>query len=190
MSKEDVVKHFNNFSCSKNIDVENFLRNTSIRFEEADKSRTYIVIPKDDPIDIDGKMKILGYFSISNKSIFIPEGLSKTQVKKLDGLNKNASELKCYLIGQLGKNNKYKKLISGVELLENALNIIHKCYELLGMRVILIECANNENLINFYESNNFSRIGYDNETELLQLIITITPPKKDILQILDKEKLS
>lgn len=166
------------------MDVEGFLKNTAIRFEEADKCRTYLIVPKDNSVEENGDIKILGYFSTSTKSIKIPNALSKTKIRLLDGLNKNAEELKCYLIGQLAKNDTYKHLIDGKEILDSALNIIQKCYELMGMRVVLVECVNDKNLTDFYENNNFQLIGYDEKTELLQFVTTLTYPKPDVNGIL------
>ncbi|MBW9145754.1 hypothetical protein KTC92_02560 [Clostridium sp. CM027] len=103
----------------------------------------------------------------------------------MDGLNKNAEELKCYLIGQLAKNDTYKDLIDGKEILDSALNIIQKCYEIMGMRVVLVECVSNKNLTDFYENNNFQLIGYDEKTELLQFVTTLTYPKPDAKSILE-----
>lgn len=168
---------FNKFSCKKNLDVENFLKNTAIRFEKADKARTYIIVPKDKPRDENGNIKIFAYFSISTKNIEIPKELSKTTIKKLDGIDKNATEIKCYLIGQLAKNDVYVNDLKGDDIVDYALNMIQKCYEIIGMRVILVECEDKEKLIQFYETNNFKSIGKDSNTQLLQFVRTITTNK-------------
>ncbi|WP_228141325.1 hypothetical protein [Acinetobacter baumannii] len=88
------------FSCPPNPDVESFLLNKDkgIRFENTSISRTYLIID-DDTGDI------LAYFSISFKEITLDtSNISKSLIKRLDGINKRAETLKVYLIGQIGKN--------------------------------------------------------------------------------------
>lgn len=164
------------FSCSSNLEVENFLHNTAIRFEKADKTRTYLLTTE--------SFQILGYFTLSIKSIDIPEGTSKTFVKKLDGINKNAKKIVGYLIGQLGKNDNCSNLISGHELLVHALNTIYECFKLVGVKSIFVECQNNKKLVKFYTDNKFKSIGVNKNNGLLQFArITIKDKNSDYIYI-------
>lgn len=43
-NENEIMDILSSFHCSKNFDVESFLRTKSIRFEKADKSRTYLII--------------------------------------------------------------------------------------------------------------------------------------------------
>jgi len=64
-------------------------------------------------------------------------------------------EFPVYLIGQLGKNDRFWNNITGSEILQMAIDIICYANELVGGRIILIEAMDNEKLINFYKKNGF-----------------------------------
>ena len=63
------------------------------------------------------------------------------------------------LIGQLGKNYKYKELITGDELLTMAVDMLRHVQSLVGGKFIYLECENNEKLIGFYIRNGFKVFG-------------------------------
>ncbi|PHM63050.1 hypothetical protein [Xenorhabdus ishibashii] len=69
----------------------------SIRFEQADVTRTYLIL--------DDNGLILAYFSLTFKELLVNNfAISKTKIKKLNGISKNANTIKVYLIGQVAKN--------------------------------------------------------------------------------------
>ncbi|WP_043013415.1 hypothetical protein [Clostridium botulinum] len=107
------------------------------------------------------------------KHINIGEGVSKTQIKKLDGFKKDATSLNCYLIGQLAKNDLYQGDIKGYEVLEYALNTLKECYNLIGGRVVLIECEDTPKLIKFYKENHFIQLQKDISTNYVQMVLTL-----------------
>lgn len=48
---------------------------------------------------------LLAYFSVSFKELILEgTGLSKTKIRSLDGISKNAERIRSFLIGQLGEN--------------------------------------------------------------------------------------
>ncbi|MHB9924583.1 acetyltransferase [Clostridium botulinum] len=182
-SDKNVKDFISDFKCSQNQDIENFLKSTSIRFEEADKSRTYLVIPKDDKFKIkDNKLVILGYFTLGMKHINIGEGVSKSQIKRLDGFKKDATSLNCYLIGQLAKNDLYQENIEGYEVLEYAINTLKECYSLIGGRVVLVECEDTPKLIKFYKDNHFIRLQKDMNTNYVQMVLTLQSSVKEQIE--------
>lgn len=107
------------------------------------------------------------------KHIQISPSVSKTQVKKLDGFNKKATDLNCYLIGQLGKNDLYKDKTEGKIILQYAISTLKSCYHAVGGRVALIECKNKKKLIDFYKDNDFSELQIDSKTQLMQMVLTL-----------------
>ncbi|MBY6838844.1 acetyltransferase [Clostridium botulinum] len=169
------------FKCSNNEDVENFLlkKDKAIRNEKADKTRTHLVVDKDNPYTKDGQVRILGYFSLSTKPLKIPNNISRTMVKQLDGVNKNAKYVECYLIGQLGKNENHKHGITGKELLDKALDLLKQVQKAIGKRVILVESVDNKKVLDFYNDNGFEFIDTieveqkDKIIKLHQLILRI-----------------
>lgn len=61
------------------------------------------------------------------------------------------------LIGQIGKNfcNEYDKLITGDELLKIALDKIFEAQQIVGGKIVYVECEDTPALIDFYQSNGF-----------------------------------
>lgn len=153
------------FTCDRDYDVESFLKEKAILFEKTSKGRTFLIVNEDKLND--GKFEVFGYFTLALKVLKISEGISKSLVKKLDGLFKNIQETPVYLIGQLGKNDEHKEHISGKDLIDYALSIIYQSYEFIGGRIILVECNNTANILKFYNDNGFI---YLQESELIQMV--------------------
>lgn len=65
------------------------------------------------------------------------------------------------LIGQLGKNyaHGYNKLISGDELLKLALDKIREMQNIVGGKIVYLECEEKEPLLEFYSRNGFVNFG-------------------------------
>lgn len=161
-----------NFFCKKDRDVQNFLHNKAIRFEDADKSRTYFVV--DEEKLTESKLAIFGYFSLGIKSIDLDKNISKSQRRKLDGISKNADSLNVYLIGQLAKNDSYKEQVTGSEMLNYAIPLIKNCMKIIGGRVVLVECKNHEKLVDFYKKQDFTVLQKTEDSKnMIQLVRTL-----------------
>ena len=108
------------------MDVENFLKNSAILFEKLNKSRTYLIFKK-------GTTDILAYFTLTISILkIVDEDVSKKTLKRLDGISKEKKEFPVYLIGQLGKNDKFWNEINGREILEKAIYLIYKANSIVG----------------------------------------------------------
>lgn len=140
------------FSCPLNRDVESFLHFKSIRFEQCDVTRTYLIL--------DGKGVILAYFSLTFKELLVHNfSISKTKLKKINGISKNANTIKVYLIGQIAKNfSLNKNPINLKDILLYAKNIINISKSLIGGRVIAVECEDNLHLIELYMKNGLEKL--------------------------------
>lgn len=168
------------FSCPKDIDIEKFIKERAIEFEKLGKSRTYLIFIEE-CFNV-GKPIICGYFSLSLKSLQIPEKTSNRTRMKLDGFsskknNEPIKELTCYLIGQLSKNFAEElKDFSGSELLDYAFEKISHAQRYVGGRFVLVECHNDKKIINFYKNNGFEHFANipDNGKEMLQFISKIS----------------
>lgn len=161
---DDIIKKFNTFSC-KNNDVENFLKTKAIDFEKRNKSRTYLMI------DID-TLDIMGYYTLSLKSVDFTDSVSKNIIQKIDGFSKSVKSVAVILIGQLGKNSNYAHQYDGFELLQYAIDTIYDIQDNVGGRICLIETENSpENLkvINFYKSHGFKTLQIDKTDTYLQM---------------------
>lgn len=147
------------FCCEKDPEIEDFLKNKAVEFEKLNKSRTYIVF--DEERLLNGEPIILGYFSLSLKVLILPEDMSITSRKNIDGyrgkINGNPiREIPCYLIGQLAKNSSIDNSFQGQILVDNALAVINSAVNSVGGRYVLIECQPIEKLLSFYGNNFFT----------------------------------
>ncbi|EHU2145185.1 hypothetical protein [Acinetobacter baumannii] len=157
------------FTCPQNPDVESFLlsKDKGIRFENASISRTYLIVD-DDTGDI------LAYFSISFKEITLnTDNISRSLIKRLDGINKRAETLKVYLIGQIGKNFSINNNPIKLDFILNEVyNVIAQAQALVGGRVIILECENQPKLIALYERHGFNLIDTINGNDTLLTMYT------------------
>lgn len=139
--------------------------NRAIEFEFLSKARTYLVCDGE-ALKNQGKLIILGYFSLSLKTLSIPDGVSNRKRKELDGFNAKMHgepirEVPCYLIGQLGKNSaltKEEQTLSGSKLIDLAISVVMTAVESVGGRYVMVECHDRQALIDFYNQNGFKKI--------------------------------
>ena len=167
LGKEKTTKLLSTFKCPLNLDVENFLHHIAIRFEESAKARTYLILD-------DSTGFIAAYFSLSFKELSL-ENLqaSKSEIKKLDGIDKHAENIKVYLIGQIAKNlNAPNNPIKLQDILDAAFAVIHGAQALIGGRAIIIECENKEKLISLYESHQFKQFTITDDSDSLITLYT------------------
>lgn len=166
------------FSCTKNPDVEHFLKSSSIEFTKKNQSVTYLVFATD-------SMDLVGYFTIALKPLVVRgETVSNTVRRKLARISEldyysQTYTMSAYLIAQLGKNfrNGINEKITGAELLNLAWDTIKKIQYMSGGTVVFLEANNNARLLDFYNSNKFSKfdtrvtVSKDQEShELVQLL--------------------
>lgn len=136
------------FTCLKNKDVQDFLKNDSVENEKIAKSRTYVFIEE-------GTLNTVGYYTLANKVFEIDSNISGNKKNKIRGqvFGTNDNHIPSILIGQLGKKDELKSKRGF--LLTSALSKILEIHELLGVRLVYLECENNSRLIKYYESFNF-----------------------------------
>ncbi|MTD42451.1 GNAT family acetyltransferase [Erwinia sp. CPCC 100877] len=163
------------------VDIEYFLHKKAIEFEKMDLARTYLVLSK-----YKDKVYLAGYFAIAPKPLVIKKKvfkkISNTQQKKLMGFghktDQNNYECKGYLIGQLGKNYSKEAImanqLSGSELLQLAYRKIKEAHEIVGGRVVHLECQNIPKLKEFYKEEGFREIeNRESEDDLCIFVKTI-----------------
>lgn len=158
------------FSCPRNTDVEDFLKNPSkaIRYEETGNSRTYLMLA-------DPSADVLAYFSITFKQLIIAgTTLSKTTVRKLDGISKERKEIRAFLIGQIGKNFGIPdNPIRLAHILDEVYSVLAAARALVGGRVVILECDDNPSLIKMYQDHGFTLIETTEQTPYRTLFINI-----------------
>ncbi|WP_209288883.1 hypothetical protein [Marinobacterium alkalitolerans] len=120
---------------------------------------------------------LLAYFSVSFKELILEGlGLSKTKVRSLDGISKDAERIRSFLIGQLGKNMSIDGNPIGLtDILSEAFAVFAAAKQLIGGRIIILECENISELIAYYERHGFSLIEtLASDSSLRTLYIHIT----------------
>ncbi len=147
-------------------DIESFLQNRAVEFEILSKARTYLVC-EEEVLRNEGRLLILGYFSLSLKTLRIPDGVSNRKRKEFDGFNAKIHgelirEVPCYLIGQLGKNSavqKEQQTLAGSKLIDLAISVVMTAVESIGGRYVMVECHDTQALVDFFNRNAFKKIG-------------------------------
>lgn len=173
------------FSCEQDEDIENFLHNRAIEFEELSKARTYLICDEEQILEegfcLD-QLKIYGYVAIALKILSVPEEWSNRKRKELDGLSAKIhgepiKDFSCYLIGQLSRNSRVPyDSISGKDLLQMAYDVIAAAVDAVGGRYMMIECREEKKLVDFYLSNGFEEIqrSFDGNHRMVQMIKKIS----------------
>ncbi len=146
------------FYCPKNLDVEKFIKEKSIRFEQSSKARTYLIF--DENVD-----HLLAYFSLTFKQIHINHTMmSKTKIKTIDGISKNAKFINAFLIGQIGKNfNIEHNKICLKHILDEIFSILFEAQKIVGGRIVILECEDDHKLISLYEDHDFELIELESD---------------------------
>lgn len=169
------------FSCTQDEDIEAFLHNKAVQFENLSKARTYLVCDEEQLSAHDfclDQLTIYGYVSVALKVLSVSDSFSNQKRKKLDGLSakihgERIDDFSLYLIGQLARNsNVPHDSISGEALLQVAYDVIAAAVVAVGGRYMMIECRNNQKLLDFYASNGFEEISRINDKDdvLIQMI--------------------
>lgn len=163
---------FSKFQCDKDKDMQTFLCKHSVLFEKLAKSRTYIFTDADALES--GSFPVLAYFTLSLRVLRL-DNIGVSKLNKLDGFSgkikgAKVSSLATYLIGHLAKNDLFSDIISGSEVLQQAIQIIEDASMYIGGRIITVDCRPIKKLHGFYEKNGFLQIGHDDVNRLDQFI--------------------
>jgi len=148
---QEVSPHlFPTFKCKINSDLTNFIHSTALDFQKRQIARTFVLVNS-------SKNEIVGYFTISMKSLST-NGMSKTSIKKIDGVSNSRVCIHSYLIGQLGISDNYAQYKLGTLLLDDAFLKIEMAHDLVAGRYILVDAINHEKVLNFYTENGFATL--------------------------------
>lgn len=163
-SQNEVERILSTFKCSKDRDLEDFLVKRAVDFERRWIARTYLVTEIDN-------MKIVAYFSVALKCMYIPQDAPvSNNLKKRMNVDGRTGVAQSYLIGQISRSDNSEKGI-GSDILDYAVDIIRKAAELVGCRMIRLDCK--DGLVSFYERNGFIHIGKNESNDLNQLVMVL-----------------
>ncbi|MCB4762230.1 MAG: hypothetical protein LGB78_04345 [Sulfurovum sp.] len=161
-SRGGVKKLLKTFSCTRNRDLQDFLYNRAVTFEKNLRSRTYLYINNT-------TQEVAAYFTITINTLHT-DSISPEVIELLDGYKNDVASIPCFLIGQLGKSDKFEPRKIGEYILNDAIEIIDQSQKSLGGRFILLDAINKEQVIKFYEANAFFPIEEDPHSESIKMI--------------------
>ena len=152
------------FSCQREADLENFLQEKAILYENTNFGKTYLIL---DSTELKNKnFVIAAYFTIAQKSVDISEVSAKKRRKML-GVYPGRDKLKsipAYLIGQLGRCDSYSsQQLPGNDILNECYHAISLASRIVGGNLIVLECR--EGMFSkVYEKLGFKKL-YDSLNE-------------------------
>lgn len=166
MDQSELQSYLDTFSCSRDSDREDFLRNKAMIFEKKNMARTYLAIMDE---------RIAGYYTLSIRCLRVPDDLNvSTSLSKKMNIDPDNNVAQSYLLGQLGRADySYKGM--GADLLEDALEIVKQANGLVGCRVVRVDCM--DELIPYYEQHGFKYLCVTDPAE-------DKPPINQMVQIL------
>lgn len=163
IGENEVKTILSDFSCPLNPDVDYFLKHTAIEFTKQSIASTYLIMAS-----YRKEYVLVGYYTLANKIFCVDrEGLpNKNWRKRIAKFGQFDTTIKRYtlsapLIGQLGKNfaHSYNTLITGDELLKLALDKVKEMQNIVGGKIVYLECEDKPKLIDFYTQNGFVDFG-------------------------------
>jgi len=155
------------FSC-RDGDVESFLKEKALDFDKRHISRTYLVIDRE--AYIGDKVMLLGYYTITIKTLDFGQNLSKSKIKRIGGFTSDITSTEAILIGQLGKDQNHKNAIDGKTIMDYAVETVYAIHNLAGRRIVFLECSDNDKIVKFYQDNGFIFLQSSDGGEYLQMI--------------------
>jgi len=124
--------------------------------------RTYLYIDNN-------SQEVAAYFTITISTLHT-NGISPEVIGLLDGYKDDIASIPCFLIGQLGKSDKFEPRKIGEFILDDSIEIIDQSQSSLGGRFILLDAINKEQVIKFYKTNAFFPIENDPNSESIKMI--------------------
>ncbi len=158
----EINESFKQFNCERERDLQKFLQEKSITYENAGTGRTYLFLDKDEFQKMN--FKIMGFFTISQTSVDI-SAMSQKKKKKVLGSavpgRDSLNSFSAFLIGQLGRNDSYNSIqLPGHYLLHECYLQLKEANKLVGGEHVILECRECM-FMKFYNNQGFKLIADD-----------------------------
>ncbi|MCL2510152.1 MAG: hypothetical protein FWF07_03640 [Methanomassiliicoccaceae archaeon] len=161
-SEESINELLSGFTCTKDLGIQRYLRETATKHEASHISRTYLIF------DSDTTKRLVAFITIAIRCLNLDgEQHTSTLVERM---NVNNGIAQSYLIGQFGKIDDYNKKV-GEFAINFALDIIAESNKLVGCRVIRLDCINA--LIGYYEKRGFRLLNKNDEKNLNRMVMIL-----------------
>ena len=156
MGEEALAIFIQSFSCPKNREVEDFLKNKARHSSRLSSSMTYLVWD-------DETKELLGYFTLTAKAYSVMgvslNSKNRRLIERFAEVDANGYfNAAVYLIAQIGKNYALPEdhRISGNDLLALAIEKLSMVKQSIGGKLVMVEREiDRPKLLDFYESNGF-----------------------------------
>jgi len=156
IGEENLRFFLSGFSCPKNLEVEDFLRNKARQSARRSSSATYLVCSSK-------HKELLGYFTIMTKAYSVNgkslNSANRRLIERFAESDENGNyHASVYLIAQIGKNFAIPKerRIEGHDLLALAIEKFETAKKILGGKLVMVEReADRPMLLKFYNDNGF-----------------------------------
>lgn len=166
-SESDLIRALSMFKCSRDQDIEYFIKNKAIEFIHKDICRVYLILNEE---EFDkNNIAIEAYFTLSLKALCFDDNVSRETKRKITGF-KDRRITEFVLIGQIGKNDcinvnekNIKPEICLKEILNYAFEVILSINDLVPCKVALVECSETIHKRGLYEKEGFKLLQKDNE---------------------------
>ena len=164
VDRDKVEEAFKKFSCQQEVDLENFLVNKAILYENSQYGKTFLLLDKKQLEH--GIFQIIAYYTIALKSLDITQ-LSKKRRRKVLGGQPGRDQMhsmSAYLIGQIGRNDIYTHdEMDGETILNECYHSISIAARIVGGQLIVLECR--EHMYEtFYQKQSYLKL-YDELSE-------------------------
>lgn len=151
------------FRCVKDVDIEYFLKNKAIIFDNEGSARTFLIFDEDRYISRD--YFIEGYFSLAVKALSC-SAMSKTMKKKL-GRGIPAEAQPFILVAQLGKyiSDSSCSSIHIDDIFEHVDIIVGNYTDMIPIKLLLVECNKQVFDKKIYQNSGFTFLQTDTRIE-------------------------
>jgi len=123
--KGKVDRTLSSFYCTKDPDIQDFVRCNMERFDDKSICRSYLILDRMNSDD--ENFCVLGFFAMALKILRVEQSKLDRKQKKDMNLLREQEGIPSYFIAQLGKNDMFKYNFEGKYLLDEALNIVYDC---------------------------------------------------------------
>jgi len=158
---ESYRKLIEGYVCSRDCDVENYLKNTALQHNMRDVSKTFLVFNE--------KYHLVGYFTLAIKCLTMPEPGPDSEMSKTfyRSLNVRNGVVQAYLIGQLSRCDDSMKG-TGSEICDRAINILNDHRADIGCKAVRVDC--HKPMVSYYREKGFKFVKIDENTGLYQMV--------------------
>ena len=159
---EDEVAKCKDYSCKKDIDIENFFKSEYKDYNSQLLGKSYCFLTREEI------PQLACAFSLANSSVRVDRLSNKKRNKINRGIPnaKRRSQYPAVLIGQLAIMDDFSGLDLGTKVLDFIKSWFIDPHNKTGCRYIIVDAINKEKVLKFYEKNGFKYIFASDEEEM------------------------